>query len=179
MVLLGGNLQPANRYSDNFDAQYIEVVEYCGNLITQNRLEEAWILMSSLKQESIPLLLNKGLCLFEINRHEDCLQACEKILALSGNTKSNFPPEIQKEVHTLHNIQKNRATHLMPVTFRYVELFPEILRDSVLRLTIDCWSELKNKAQILKLGTPLLRKGYRNVTEAFQKINENTCLKND
>lgn len=174
MALLGENLQSAKRYSDKFDAQYIEEVEYCGNLITQNRLEEAWILMSILKQESIPLLLNKALCFFEMNRNEDCLSACERMLSLLGNSKNNISIGIQEEIHALHNVQKNQVTHLMPVTFRYVELFPEILRDSVLRLMIDCWSELGNKAQVLKLGTPLLRKGYRNITEAFHKINENT-----
>lgn len=170
-MLLGGIPQPTSQcYSDNFDAQYIDDVEFVGKLIARNMIQEAWMLMNTLSSESIPLLLNKSLCLFEIGRKEDCLVACERVLALLGTMKNNLPAGKPQDMHTLHEVQKNQATYLNPITFRYVGHFPEMLRDSVLRIMVDCWSALGNTAKVQQIGTPLLGKGYRNVMEAFYKI---------
>lgn len=169
-MLLGGTQQPTKRYSDNFDAQYINDVEFSGKLIAHTMLEEAWTLMNTLKPESIPLLMNKAICLFEMNRNEDCLKACERSLALLGTMKNTLPTPPPDDMRELHEVQKNQVTYLNPVTFRYVELFPEILRDSALRIQVDCWSALGNTAKVIEVGTPMLGKGYRNVMEAFYKI---------
>lgn len=170
-MLLGGTPQPINqRYSDNFDAQYIEAVEYCGKLISRTMLQEAWMLMNTLKPESIPLLYNRALCLWEMNRSNDSLNTCERVLALLGTMKNSIPPSQPDDMRALHEVQKNQVTHLNPVTFHYVELFPEMLRDSVLRFMVSLYSDMGNTAKVIEIGTPLLSKGYRNVMEAFYRI---------
>lgn len=170
-MLLGENQQSTSqRYGDNFDEQYIEAVEYSGNLISRTMLQEAWMLMNTLKPESIPLLYNRALCLWEMNRNKECLNMCERVLALLGTIKNGIPPSKPDDIRALHEVQKNQVTHLNPVTFRYVELFPEILRDSVLRFMVSLYSEMGNTAKVIEIGTPLLSKGYRNVMEAFYRI---------
>lgn len=170
MPLLGGNYPTAKRYSEGFEKEYIEDVEFCAVLVRHNMYEEAWSLMSTLRQESIPLLINKALCLYEMDRNEECINACDRVLALLGTRKNTVPPASLDDMKALHDVQKNLSTHLVPITFRYVDMFPRFLHDSVLRIQVDCWSALGNTAKVTEVGTPLLSEGYRNVMEAFYKI---------
>lgn len=170
MPLLGGNYPAVKRYSEGFEKEYIEDVEFCAELVRQYMYEEAWSLINTLRQESIPLLINKALCLYEMDRNEECINVCDRVLALLGTMKNTVPLASPDDMKALHDVQKNHFTHLVPVTFRYIDMFPRFLRDSVLRIQVDCWSALGNKAKITEVGTPLLSKGYRNVMEAFYKI---------
>lgn len=170
MPLLGGNTTTAKPYSEGFDEQYVADVEFCGELIRQYMYEEAWSMMNTFRLESIPLLINKAICLYEMDRNEECIGTCDKILALLGTKKNSMPHGAPDDMHALHEVQKNQITYLSPVTFRYVDLFPEMLRDSAFRILVDCWSALGNTAKVIEVGTPLLSKGYRNVIEAFYKI---------
>lgn len=169
-MLLGKSSNTNNQDSVSFSESYIKDVEMCGQLISRYMYEEAWMLMNTLQQESIPHLINKAICLYEINRYAESIQACERAMELLSTCKNKVPLGKPEEIQLLHEVQKNQVTYLNPVTFRYVELFPENLKESLLRVIVDCWSALGNTAKVIKTGTPLLNKGYRNVMEAFYKI---------
>lgn len=170
MPLLGGNTTPVKRYSDGFNRNYITDVEFCGELVRNYMYIEAWSMMENLRTESMPLLLNKAICLYEMDRNEECINVSDRILALLGTMKNSVQPGTSDDRRALHEVQKNQFTYLVPISFRYVDMFPEMLRDSVLRIQVDCWSALGNTMKVIELGTPLLSKGYRNVMEAFYKI---------
>lgn len=170
MPLLGGNPSTAKSYSEEFDKQYIADVEFCGDLIRRYMYEEAWSLMNTLRQESIPLWVGKAICLYEMDRFGECVKICERVIALLGTMRNGVSPVSPEDIKALHEVQKNQTTYLEPVSFRYVELFSQALRESALRIIVDCWSALGNTAKLIEVGTPLLSKGYRNVMEAFYKI---------
>lgn len=171
-MLLGTDNTPgARHYSDDFAPSYREDIEYAARLIEKYQYEEAWTLLNALEKESIPLLFNKAICLYDAQQNETILRLLDRALTLLGLLNNGGrKPAVSPEITAIREVQKNQLTYLTPVTFRYIESFPHLLKDSILRLMVDIHLELGNKAKILELGTPLLSKGYRNITEALEKV---------
>lgn len=173
-MLLGRENNPGTRrYSDDFDSQYREDIAYTAQLIEKYQYEEAWTLLNSLEKESIPLLFNKAICLYDARQNETILRLLDRAWTLLGLLNNGgMKPAGSPELTAIRDVQKSLLTYLTPITFRYIESFPHLLKDSILRLMVDIHLELDNKAKVIELATPLLSKGYRNIIEAIEKVKQ-------
>lgn len=141
----------------------------CAALITDGRLLEAWTLMEAIPGETILLLFNKALCLIETRNYAQAIPLLERAFTLLTPQKTGITPSTSPEAEAMRQKQNNKDTHRQPVTPRYAELFPHLLKDSVLRLMVDCYLALGNTAKVIEIATPLKSKGYRNILEALNK----------
>lgn len=170
-MLLGSENKPdKRRYSEEFDHSYREDILFAAQLIERQQYEEAWIRMDTLERESIPLLYNKALCLRDVYHYEATITLLDRASALLIPYERTPIPVETQVLKAIREKQKNRETYLHPITFRYVDLFPHQLRDSILRFMTDTYLALGNTAKILEIATPLQSKGYRNIIEALKTI---------
>lgn len=170
-MLLGSENKPERRrYSDEFDQPYREDILFTAQLIEKQQYEEAWIRMDTLERESIPLLYNRALCLRDAEQYESVIPLLDRASALLIPYERTPIPGETQTLKVIREKQKDRETYLYPITFRYVDLFPHQLRDSILRFMTDTYLALGNKPKIREIATPLQSKGYRNIIEALKTI---------
>lgn len=169
-MLLGSNLQKPKYYSDNFNEKNITEMEFCAQLIIRSQYIEAWTLLNSSQPESIPLLINKAICLIGSQNHSGAVTLLEKALTLLIPQRPVINTPTTPEADNLRHLQNETNAYLEPITFRYVDLFSHLLNDSISRMLVDCYSSLGNTAKVLAIGTPLKSKGYSNITQALNKI---------
>lgn len=180
-MLLGGNQSDKKQPTVQPDEQATQIMEMCVSLIGDDRYEEAWILLSTFtvnesnNNNSVVLHFNRALCLIRAsNDYVAALSLLEKawnmFSPLAGGIHTPETPELQ----TMRKNQNERSTYLHPVSYKYAELFPELFRDTILRLLVDCHTALGNDNEVIRLATPIQHKGYRNITEALNKIKTKT-----
>ena len=170
-MLIGGDNKTAKRYSDGFDEGYVADVEYAATLIAQRCFAEAWEVMSACKQESIPLLYNQALCLKSGGEYfPRVLELFERLQRLAALLPRDSRTLIQADTTSIFKAQREEQTHNAPITFRYVDRFPHLLKDSILRHLIGCHLIMGNHAKVIELGTPLASKGYKDVVDALEIV---------
>jgi len=170
MLLGNTNNKPDTiTYADRFDAAYRANIERSRWMISIYMYEEAWTLLDSMQPESIPQLYNKAICLYDARDNETILRLLDRAWTLLQQLDGGLQSPRSPQIDAIREIQKDALTYLQPVTLEYTQMFPHILKESILRLMVDSWSELGNNAKVLQIATPLASKGYRNIHQAIEK----------
>ncbi|MDR2038852.1 MAG: hypothetical protein LBQ60_13095 [Bacteroidales bacterium] len=151
------------------DETAINDMEFCAVLLDRGQSVEAWTLLHR-QAESIPSQFNKAICLIRVEEYASALPLLEQVLGILAQTPQGLKTPESPSLRTIQDVQATTKAYTEAITFKYAELFPETLKDSVLRMMVDCHAALGNHNKVLEIGTPLKSKGYQNVIDAIKKV---------
>lgn len=158
--MLLGSTDPHSSYQteENFICQ----------LISENRIAEAYTL---LKRESANLpatQFNLALCFYWVENYKEAIACLDRAFAQlpAGMDNSNFNAD--QNDNAIRNRQNQTDSHRLPLTQKYISLFNAMVRDAIIRLKTDCWLQLGDFAKVIETAAPLTHKNYRNINEALQ-----------
>lgn len=137
-------------------------------LLIQQRYAEAYLLLTGQHRTSQnSAIYNTALCLHWSGNYEEALKRLDSI-QLSPQAQSASPPtdDLYQQISLK---QKRTDDHLQAITEGYVKSFPGLFVDAVVRLKVDCWSQLGDHGKLIALATPIAHKKYQNITDALTK----------
>jgi hypothetical protein len=136
-------------------------------LFLQQRYAEVYEVLNDQQSSQTSVLYNKALCLRWSGNYQAALNQLESIkLAPQLNNGSKFNATI--EYNGIRGKQNQTDDYLQGITEAYVEAFPVLVHDCIVRLKTDCWLQLGNYAKVIAIATPIAHKGYRNITDALK-----------
>ncbi|MCD8043116.1 MAG: hypothetical protein LUH10_08625 [Tannerellaceae bacterium] len=138
-------------------------------LITNNQYTEAYTLLSGCNQLTIAGSYNLILCLIQAEEYTQAILKADEVLRLIQTRVPQTNRNENETVKMLRTKQCRLDTHRAAVTLEYVKTFPGILRESVLRLKIDCYRATGNWNKVIETASQLICKEYKNVETALQE----------
>lgn len=131
----------------------------------------AFVLFSRLEQEGgkqPALFVNLALCHRRANEHDRAVAYLER--ALAELSKKPVPSRIVKS-ETFARLQASETDreYLSPMEERLPEIFPELAKETVLRLLIDSLAELSDLGRAKAFAAALKHKNYPNVIAALKE----------
>jgi len=67
--------------------------------------------------------------------------------------------------------QNQTNDYLQGISELYINYFPALVHDAIVRLKTDCLLVLGNYAKVVAIATPIAHKGYKNITDALKLAN--------
>ena len=135
-------------------------------LMGLHQYAEAYLLLERQTNPSISNLFNMALCLYWSQEYTDCLLVLNrvdyKIPVYSFRQKV-----MSRRGQRLLIKQMSKESHLNPISEFYVNQFLDILKESILRLKVDCLSALSNWSELLVVASQLSIQEYENVQKAL------------
>ena len=160
-MLLGSQQYPnnSNGLSDKND-------EWIVLLLSNGQYVEAYRLLKSEPQQKLSTIFNLALCSYFAEEYEQTLSRLDEALAkLQPNPVDNtfVNDDLYKK---LESIQNADDSYLQGMTEMYIRHFPYIVKNSILRIKIDCYLALSLWNRIIELAPLLKSYEYQNVEEA-------------
>jgi hypothetical protein len=138
-------------------------------LMMQQRYAEVYELL--IHQQSTSALYNMSLCLYWTDNFQGALSHLERI-QLNPEVKIANSITANTEYKGIKDKQNQTADYLHGMSEAYIQTFPSIVHDAIIRLKIDCWLHLGNYAKVIAAGMPIAHKGYKNITDALNLANK-------
>lgn len=160
-MLLGTN--PSKNIPDDTEPLVIQ-------LILQQRYAQAYELLASHKPTSASGYYNIALCLYWGGSYHEALNNLANI-RLAPQVSNNNTPESNKEYMQIKDKQNKTNDYLQGLSEAYIQAFPVIAGDDIIRLKTDCWLQLGDYAKVVAIATPISHKGYDNITKALHIAN--------
>ncbi|AMR34008.1 hypothetical protein A0256_22435 [Mucilaginibacter sp. PAMC 26640] len=136
-------------------------------LILQQRYAEVYQLLNKQQSPQASTLYNMALCLHWSGNYQGALNRLENIrLAQQVNGISQL--NTNSDYQEIRNRQNQTDDYLHGMSEAYIQSFPVLVSDAILRLKTDCWLQLGNYAKVIAVATPIAHKGYKNITEALK-----------
>ena len=114
-------------------------------------------------------LFNTSLCQVHAGEYASAISS----LRSAFDAAERITPKPRKPdsplMKTVAGRQNATGVYRRAVGDRYTERFPDILKENILRLMVDCHAELGQWAKVFERGTPLRGKGFANVDAAMEK----------
>ncbi|WP_374166172.1 hypothetical protein [Arcticibacter sp. MXS-1] len=136
-------------------------------LLLQQRYAEAYELLINQRSVSTAALYNTALCLHWSGNYEQALSHLERIQFTPPVSRAS-PLNPDKEFNQIRNKQNQTDDYLQGMSEAYVESFPALVHDAIVRLKTNCWLQLSNYAKVIAIATPIAHKGYKDITEALK-----------
>lgn len=140
---------------------------FIARLINQSLYADAYVLLIKEAREQTVTQYNLALCFYHTGSYTEALLCLDKAQAyLPVNPNKNYP--VTDAFHTaMLEDQHQLNDHLFALTAKHVQLLPQKIADSIIRLKTDCWMQLGNYAKVIEIATPVAYKQYGNITEAL------------
>lgn len=139
-------------------------------LMLQKRYAQVYELLMHQQSTQPSSLYNIALCLYWSGDFEEALIRLENIrLATQMANHNKLTADSYLKAITIR--QNQTDDYLYGMTEAYIENFPELAGDAVVRLKTDCWLQLGNYEKVIAVATPTAHKGYKNITDALQLAN--------
>lgn len=158
--MLLGTTAPHNTAAPETEALIIQ-------LLLQQRYAEAYELLDRQQPAQRAALYNMALCLHWSGNHREALSRLEKI-QLARPVGNSAQLEADSDYKQIKSKQNETDDHLQGMSEAYINCFPALAQEAIVRLKTDCWLQLGNYAKVIAVATPIAHKGYRNITEALQ-----------
>ena len=130
---------------------------------------EAYVLLERQTNPSLANLYNMALCLYFSEAYTACLLLVERAVS----KLPAYALRHQKWSHYAQNInthQMAKDTYLCPVSELYTLHFSALLKDSLLRLQVDCYVYLRDWTHLAQTLEQIQAKGYANVERALKQL---------
>lgn len=137
-------------------------------LILQQRYAQAYELLASHKPASASGLYNIALCLHWGSSYQEALNNLANI-RLAPQVSNR--PENNKEYIQIKDKQNKTNDYLQGLSEAYVQAFPVLAADDIIRLKTECWLQLGDYAKVIAIATPISHKGYDDITKALHIAN--------
>lgn len=159
-MLLGKRENERLNISDNFIASLIDAGQY----------KEAYLILREADRERLCVTFNISLCLIYAEEYAKALVYLEKLQSLLSThiQLSDYPKD--ETAKSIDKQQNKSESYKKPVTEEYIRLFPEIFKESVLRLVLDCYAALKEWSMVKRIMSLLQNKQYGNVKLIIEKM---------
>ncbi len=136
--------------------------------ISVGRYAEAYRLLKKEPAGKVSVLYNLALCCRFAGDHRQALYRLDEALSVFRPALGNDAAPEDEIYRASVAAQNATNTHLSGVTEKYVSRFPEMMKDNILRLKVDCYSALQHRNKVIETAALLKNKGYRNVVEALE-----------
>jgi len=140
------------------------------HLIMQNRYAQAYEMLTAQKAVSASGLYNTALCLHWGGSYHEALNRLESI-RLSPQVNNSSRLEGNREYMQIRNKQNQTSDYLQGISETYIQAFPVLASDDIIRLKTDCWLQLEDYAKVIAIATPIASKGYSDITTALNIAN--------
>jgi len=137
------------------------------SLMLQQRYAEAYELLVDKQPAQSSTLYNLALCLYWIGSYQAALNKLD-LIHLRPNLSDGNRLNDDTFYHEIKNKQNLSDDHLHGMTEFYIQRFPASFQDAVIRLKIDCWSQLGNHAKVIATASAVAHKGYKNISDALR-----------
>lgn len=156
---------------DSFNHKTIIVnQDFIVRLIALGKYTEAYQLLITLTQtkKEVCNLFNLALCYYYGEIYQQTIYTLDEVLSLLMITPRNqalLP--VDKDCKILLSKQNQSECYQSGITDEYFSYFPEIVKDSILRIKVDCYLHLQQWDRVLEVGNTIRNKGYKNVNNAI------------
>lgn len=145
----------------------IDTTSLISQLIWQQRYAEAYQLLINQPAAQTDVLYNLALCLHWSGNDQEALSRLQSI-QLTSQLDTAERRTASNEYLQIRSKQNQTADYLAGLSDAYIKTFPDLTRDSIVRLKTDCWLQLGNYDKVIAIATPIAHKGYKNITDALQ-----------
>ena len=157
-----------NQQQTNINNSSEQNDEWIVQLLSNNQYVEAYRLMKSEPPKKLSTLFNSAICMLFIEEYEQCLHSLDEALAkLQPKPADNSPKE--DRYRKLERMQSADSSYLQGITDRYVRHFPDMVKNNILRVKIDCYRALSQWSKVLELAAQLGSQNYLNVENAVDE----------
>lgn len=136
------------------------------SLLLQQRYAEAYELLEEKRPALSSTLYNLGLCLYWTGSFQAAINKLD-LIHLTPNLSDGNRLNSDTVYQEIKNKQNLTDDHLHGVTEFYIQRFPASFQDAVIRLKIDCWSQLGDHAKVIATAAAIAHKGYKNISDAL------------
>jgi hypothetical protein len=136
-------------------------------LFLQHRYAEVYELLNEQQSTQTSVLYNKALCLYWSSNYQAALIQLDGIKLAPQLNNGNKLNSIS-EYTAIRNKQNETNDHLHAMSDAYVNTFPHLVHDAIVRLKTDCWLHVGNYANVVAVAAPIAHKGYKNITDALK-----------
>ena len=136
-------------------------------LMLQHRYAEAYELLINQQPASTAGRYNLAICLHWSGNFQAALIKLESI-QLGPHVSNSNQPNMNGDYKEIKSKQNKSDDHLHGISESYIESFPALFHDAIIRLKTDCWLQLGNYAKVVAIATPMVQKGYKNITDALK-----------
>lgn len=137
-------------------------------LMLQQRYAESYELLVKQQKPQASAVYNLALCLHWSGNYEAALNQLDKV-QFSPHPNRTGPPPTDANYNLIRNKQNEYHDYLQGVTEAYVQSFPVLFSDAIIRLKTDCWLQLRNYPKVISVAKPIAFKGYKNIADALNQ----------
>ncbi len=135
-------------------------------LISNGQYAEAYLLLSKETSRKISSLYNLALCSYFAGKYEQTIYRLDEALSTFRPAPDSNPVE-DDLYNAIVRVQNATDAYQTGITEKYVQRFPGITKDNILRLKIDAYLALERWNKVIETAALLKNKNYRNVEEAL------------
>jgi hypothetical protein len=136
-------------------------------LLLQQRYAEVWELLTNQQPLQTSSLFNMALCLHWAGNYQEALGKLESI-QLAIPMRSGNPLNTDNNYKLIKSKQNQTNDYLQGISESYIKSFPTLAQDAIVRLKTDCWLQLGNFAKVIAMATPIVHKGYKDITDSLK-----------
>lgn len=159
-MLLGSNQAVQNRSNTS-------VQDLIEQLIGRSLYADAYALLIQEPAGQTVTQYNLALCFNAAGYYNEALMCLDKSQLCLPVNQTNRNSVTDGFYKALLDKQKQLNDHLFAITDKYLQLLPQKVTDSIIRLKTDCWMQLGNYAKVIETATPIAYKQYGNIIEAL------------
>ena len=137
------------------------------HLLLQNRYAEAYELLSKQQPANTCVYYNLALCLHWSGNFEAALNQLDKIQLAPRMGQANLP-NTDTGYKLIKSKQDQTDDYLNGISETYIQIFPGLFHDAIIRLKTDCWLMLNNYNKVIAIASPIAYKGYKDITHALK-----------
>lgn len=136
------------------------------HLMMQQRYAEAYEMLMNQQSTQTSVLYNLAICLYWSGNYQQALTRLESI-RLAPQLNNGNKLSANNDLKMIKSKQNQSDDHLNGISEAYVRSFPALVHDAIVRLKTDCWLQLGNYAKVIAVASPIVPKGYQNITDAL------------
>lgn len=136
-------------------------------LILQQRYAEVYELLQASTAPQTAANYNMALCLHWSGNYKEALNRLESI-QLAPPLNNGNKLATNNGYKEIKNKQNQTDDYLNGLSEIYLKSFPALAHDAIVRLKTDCWLQLGEYAKVIAIATPIVHKGYKNITDALE-----------
>jgi hypothetical protein len=141
--------------------------EFIIQLISQQRYAEVYALLGNQKLMQTSAQYNLALCLHWAGSYNEALSQLDNI-RLAPQLSSSDQYQTDTTYKLIKSKQSQTKDYLQGISEVYVQNFPALVQDAIVRLKTDCWLQLGNYAKVIAIATPIVHKGYNDIADALK-----------
>ncbi len=136
-------------------------------LMSDGCYAEAYLLLKKEQAGRVSSRYNLALCCYFAGEYQQALYRLDEALSVFRPMPGHDAMQKDDVYKALIIAQNKTDSYRKGIDEKYVSHFPDMMKDNILRLKVDCFLVLKQWNKLIETAALLRTKDYRNVAEAL------------